>query len=112
MSTIEELRSDAQRELELDRCDALHSYPGAEETDCDSCLDKRQQRHEDDEQEGKGSRHHADVGTLHHANGWPMQLCSSCLELVDHRDCLECASTTSEGRQISESERRHAWGDR
>lgn len=111
MSTLDDLRIDADREAELDRCDALHSYPMSEDVDCSGCAEKRQQRHEDDELEGEGSRHHAHVGTLHWANGWPMQTCSSCFELIDHRDCLECASDEHRGRQISETERRYAWGD-
>lgn len=57
-----------------------------------------------------GSEHHEHVGTLHFANGWPMQLCSSCLEQIDHRVCLECRDAKREGRQISEGERRNAWG--
>lgn len=58
----------------------------------------------------RGSVHHDHVGTLHFANGWPMQLCSGCFEKIDHRDCLECASADEQGRQISEGERRDAWG--
>ena len=60
----------------------------------------------------ESSPHHAHVGTLHFPNGWPMQTCSSCLETIDHRRCLECGDAQSIGRQIHESERRAAWGDR
>lgn len=95
-----------------------------EETKRDAWLDheeREEQRAKDERDDDEtwrrervklASPHHAHVGTLHFANGWPMQLCSSCFETIDHRACLECASATSEGRQIHESERRQAWGDR
>ena len=99
---------DAQRESMLDRCDELHA--DEPEDDCPGCEQRAQIAREDAEHEG--SVHHAHVGTLHFANGWPMQLCSSCLETIDHRACLECGDSKPEGRQIHESERRAAWGDR
>ena len=50
MSTIEDLRIDAEREVMLDRCYALHTPPeGAPEDGCPGCEERAQIALEDDE---------------------------------------------------------------